>query len=35
VDTWLWRRTDRGRLAVSGSEAAFAAFLEAVDQPID
>lgn len=35
VDTWLWRRTDRGRLAVSGSEAAFAAFLEAVDQPIE
>lgn len=35
VDTWLWRRTDRARLAVSGSEAAFAAFLEAVDQPIE
>jgi uncharacterized protein (TIGR03083 family) len=35
VDTWLWRRTGRGRLAVNGSEAAFAAFLEAVDQPIE
>lgn len=35
VDTWLWRRTDRRRLAVSGSEAAFAAFLGAVDQPIE
>lgn len=35
VDAWLWRRTDRARLAVSGSEAAFAAFLEAVDQPIE
>ena len=35
VDAWLWQRAGDAALAVTGSEAAYAAFRGAVDQPIE
>lgn len=35
IDAWLWRRVGRDVLTVSGSDAAFAAFLACVDEPIN
>ncbi|MGA8256772.1 MAG: maleylpyruvate isomerase family mycothiol-dependent enzyme [Nocardioides sp.] len=35
LDTWLWKRSDESRLALSGDEAALLQFREAVNFPLD